>query len=673
MPSPSMFRQFDFSGGVNSRATRLLRKRNEVVSSKNALYNFKMGAVARRFGYEQVGYTTNFGSDSNGFWSFTPANGNTRLMLAINAANGASTELRTLDSNNYWSTLSPGITIDPNTNIRVANSLDQLFIVGRSSSLNTYMPMLNVDNQLNFSTTQNVYAAPRSKFIVEFQGKLYAANSQVNGVTYPNRVYVSSAATGIITNIQNPQQGLLQQLKVDSVRYIKSGMTVDIYTGGTNAKQVTVTVIAVDKLHNTFSFAPTQINVADRDEVWLSGKKGQLSYLWNTDYPTTESSDWFRIPPGHDQNPSITGVKVNNNRLFIFTRNATYKWDGQNLATVSEQVGCVSDETIELISNWMIWLHDTGIWAYNDTFGQLRLLSNSIRNYIDAINQPNLFKASAVVAGRVYKLSVGQIGVLDASTTSTSTSSTSTSSTSSSTSSTSTSSTSISSTSSSTSTNTTTSTSSTSSSTSSTSTSSTSSSLSTSSTSTSLSTSSTTTTTATNTRQILRLCYEFDMNVWWPEYHTREVRYQLMYTMSGYTKPYFMDDTGKVFRDEVGNYDGADHYNNVQGDLIPFELELGQNNFGSELVKNFLGLYVESDSARGTLVYISVDGDQYQQIGQITHDNDAIKWPPKFKTGRNVSVKFVNITGDDRPVIIGIDHLYSQLETTFGGSAGRIV
>lgn len=640
-----------------------MRKRNEVQGAKNAVFNYKIGAAARRWGYEQLGQTVQYGNDALGL-HVMETHSTSRLLQAINDVTDSYTTINFMDGDKYWKPLVLPITPDMDTQIQWTDALDQCFVVGRSSSLNTYMPMLNIDSQLNVSPSRNVYTAPRSKYIANFQGKLVAINCNVNGVTYPNRFYVSSAPTGAITFIQNPQEGLLWQLHVDSVRYIKPGMTLDVFTAGTNANQATVTVVSVDKRANNFSFSPTQIKVADRDEVWLTAKKGTtqpLSYLWNTDYPTPESADWFQLPTGEDEIPEFTGYSLNNNRLLLYTKNSTWKWDGSNLIQISNQVGCVSHETAKVISNWSIWLHSTGIWGYNDMFGQLKLLSRSVQNYILAINQINLPRASAGVVGRVYKVSVGEIGVLDASTTSTSTSSTSTSSTSSSTSSTSTSSTSISSTSSSVSTFST-STSSTSTSTTITTTTSTSTSVS--STSSSTSTSSTTTTTALNTRQITRLCYDFDLNIWWTETHTREIRYQVNYTMNGYTKPYFADDTGKVMRDETTNTDA--------GDTIPFEVEVGRNNFGTEQVKNLIGCYVETQGARGAQILLAVEGGQYQVVGEINTNNQQVVYPGTLKTGRDVSIKIAHNNAADRPVLVGISNYFSQLESILGGSTGGI-
>jgi hypothetical protein len=650
------YNQLDVSGGVQTATSRLLQKRNELDASKNAVFNKKIGSASRRDGYEKVGETIQSGNDSLGAHVYKYS-GNNKVIVGINNANSSFATLQFLDTGGYWNPIIS--TIAPSTRFHMLDFLEECYVVGRSPDTDTYMTPLNIDSTLVPSTTRNVYTMPGARFIDEYGGSLYAMNVQVGTTKYKDRIYKSSAPLGAITFVQNDQAGLLMQLQTDAARYLKVGMQIDIYSAGTNYKvQSAITIVSVIKSRNIITFAPTQINVKDNDEIWLTGRKGLLSVFWNTDYPTPENSDYLRIPPGVDANPEITGHGKNNNRKLFFTRNSTWKWDGANLVNVSETIGCAASETVRNIGGWTIWLHDTGVWGYNDASGQFKLLSRSVTNYIQSINQAVITKASAVAAGRVYKLSVGETATLDSSTTSTSTSSTSTSSTSSSTSSTSTSSTSTSSTSTST-TNTTTSTSSTStsstsSSTSSTSTSSTSSSSSTSSTSTSLSTSSTTTQTVASTKNVLRLVYDFDSNIWWPEYHKREFRFQFMHTMNGYTKPYFTDETGRLFRDETGNLDNADS--------IPFEIEYGRSDFGTPLTKNYVGALVQSEKAKGALLQAYLNGNpKPHDLGQITEDMQEFKYPAGFR-GHDINYKIVYNSQGDGPTIDGITTYFSQEE-----------
>lgn len=163
------------------------------------------------------------------------------------------------------------------------------------------------------------------------------------------------------------------------------------------------------------------------------------------------------------------------------------------------------------------------------------------------------------------------------------------------------------------------------------------------------------------------MVYDFDLNIWSIEGHNREIRYQLMHEMTGYLKPYFTDDTGKVFRDNTGNTDA--------GSLIPFEVELGRTNFGTETVKNYIATYIETENARGAKVLVSIQGvtenPQYRELGQIQFPIDNIEFPSRFTTGRDISYKIVHMDIGDRPVLDGLATFYSELESGHGRNVGR--
>lgn len=645
------FSLLDMSGGTQTVTSYLLKKRMEVSDSYNAAFNIRIGSAARRFGYEQVGQTIQYGNDSlyGGTYNYNVVNN--RIICGINNAAGTNATLNFMDVGGYWT---PIITnAAPNTRFQCLNYLDEFYVAGKGNG--QFMTLTNINSTMVPSTTRNVLNAPQCKFIAQYAGQLYAINCQISGTTFADRAYVSSPALGVVTQIQDANVGWTTQLHVDSARYLKVGMQFDLYGAQTSNQLYTgITITSVDKLNNMIGFSGQTININIDDEVWITGRYGLLTTLWNTDYPTPQTSDWIRIPPGEDEVAEITGWTVNNNRLFLFTKNSMFKWDGTNLTLIAQSVGAVSHESIANIGSWTLWLHTTGVWGYNDTTGQLKMISKAITPTIQRINPVNLQYASAVVANRTYKLSVGQLmnsvtantGYLQ--TTSTSTSSTSTSSTSTSTSSTSTSSTSTSTI------ITTTSTSSTSSSTSSTSTSSTSSSTSTSSTSTSststsvsTSTSSTTTTTLVSSKKITRLCYDFDLNIWWPELHTREVRFQFMHTMNGYRKPYFTDENGYLFRDETGLTDN--------GNSIPMMIEFGRTNCGTEQGKVFASVQIDSERTRTGIMQYKLDNGGWNTLGQITEDIQTLTFPAKdvTKLGHDINMRFTHNNLGDPPYFNG--------------------
>lgn len=172
----------------------------------------------------------------------------------------------------------------------------------------------------------------------------------------------------------------------------------------------------------------------------------------------------------------------------------------------------------------------------------------------------------------------------------------------------------------------------------------------------STSTSSTTTTTVQSTKKVTRLCYDFDLNSWWPEVHKREHRFQFNYTMNGYTKPYFTDETGRMFRDETGNLDNADP--------IPFEIEFGRSNMGTDQLKKYLSVLVDSEKARGALLQYSLDDGPFITLGQITDPVQKLTFPQggQFIEARDINYRFVHNDAGDPPVVNGLVTYHSLAE-----------
>lgn len=144
------------------------------------------------------------------------------------------------------------------------------------------------------------------------------------------------------------------------------------------------------------------------------------------------------------------------------------------------------------------------------------------------------------------------------------------------------------------------------------------------------------------------------MNTWWTEYHKREFRAQVMHTMHGYTKPYFVDETGRLFRDETGNEDYQD--------TIPMEIQTYPDGLGSRFPKKFTGCIVESEQAAGTQVSISIDNGDWRNVGQVHTDITVLQFPGDLPNGREIAYKFTHNDSGIAPSIDGVETYFSNQE-----------
>lgn len=449
------------------------------------------------------------------------------------------------------------------------------------------------------------------------------------------------------------------QLKLDSVRYLKPGMAIDMYKAGTDTKLYDITILAVDKPNNTITFDPlilafatTDVNTTtdvitlsstsafptgtpvkvdstgtvpagltantiyyvintgsttvklatsysnaiannainitsqgtgnhrfkmsyvfgDNDEVWLDGRKGKLTMLWNVDYPTPETSEYLAIKPGTDSSNVISAIAKSSNRLFLWTKNSGTRWDGQNLIVFNNQVGCISHRSVANIDDdWLIWVDQKGnVRARNESSGQQENISRGVRNrYLRKLTLAQLKATSAIAYDNTYKLYLGTID-----------------------------------------------------------------------------------------NENIRVCYDFDANTWSPERLGRQALMQATDDYTGVLKPYFFADNGKLYMDENGNSD--------DGKTIPFEAGTGRDMFGSEQMKKYTGILLITENCNGLRLQAAVDGGQMKTIGRIEGKVCYMPFPEhgdnKLDRGISIDWQIKGSVEGDPPRVEGAVVYYSAEE-----------
>lgn len=215
-----------------------------------------------------------------------------------------------------------------------------------------------------------------------------------------------------------------QPVKIDSTGTVPAGLTANTIYYTINASSTTV------KLATTLSNAllGVAINLTsqgtgvhrfkmsyvfnDNDEIWLDGRKGKLTMLWNVDYPTPEAAEYLAIKPGTDSSNVISATAKSANRYFLWTKNSGTRWDGQNLIVFNNQVGCISHNSVANIDDdWLIWVDQKGnVRARNESSGQQENISRGIRNrYLRKLTLAQLKATDGLAYDNTYKLFLGVI------------------------------------------------------------------------------------------------------------------------------------------------------------------------------------------------------------------------------------------------------------------------
>jgi hypothetical protein len=197
MSSLQIFQQQDFTGGLNFRADQFQLADNESPEMLNVEIDPR-GGVFSRGGYQRINTTAVSGTWSpkrlHAFYGATP-----RLMLTTGAKVYRSTggDFSTLEY-----AASTDIAVTSTNGASFANWGDELYIaVGHSSAgsyrwktTDTYATAIPVLTSPNFNNNYNSPGSnhfPKAELLIVHANKMFAANIDINGTQYPNRIHWS--------------------------------------------------------------------------------------------------------------------------------------------------------------------------------------------------------------------------------------------------------------------------------------------------------------------------------------------------------------------------------------------------------------------------------------------------------------------------------------------------
>ena len=656
--------QFDFSGGLQGATSFLMKKPNELVDVRNGRFGVELGSAVRRNGYVREGSTFGAGGQNTptGGYIAKFTTGNKRF-VAVNNSGSTATIIRVQDSSTgVWSTLS-GTTIPVNAKVFFFLFLDEVYITGYDPATGDPITPYNVDSTLDVSTTRNILNMPAGRYMAEYNGSLYIANVKIGSTRYKDRAYKSSGPLGAITFINGAQNGVLSDMLVDSVRYIKTGMALDVYAAGTDIKMADLVVTAVDKATNRVSFsapsltfAPAAVNTGT-EVITLSSTTdfptGQLITITSsgtapgglsgggTYYVINVSATTIKLANTYAE--AIAGTAINltsqgtgthtiqvyhlftdndevwldgrKNKLTVFWNQdfptpETSDWTATRPGTDSSNeitgIGKSSNRLFLFTKNSAQKFDGTNTITFNNAVGCIS--QNSIRNIDDDwlvwCDARGRIWARNESSGQQEMISRGLyrkiMKFISAA---------------------------------------------------------------------NLADSSAVVNNNTyylyvgqndvgNGNEYLRIVYSFDDNVWSVDRLSHPALFADNDDYSGENKPYFFSTDGYLYLDDTGNLD--------HDKAIPLILNTGRDNFGSEQIKKYEGVFIYSQDAIGTTVKLSVGGKQPQTVGEIAEDEQYIKFPERGEDapgrGTTIDIFLSGAQKGDPPYIQGLVWYYSLEE-----------
>lgn len=159
----------------------------------------------------------------------------------------------------------------------------------------------------------------------------------------------------------------------------------------------------------------------------------------------------------------------------------------------------------------------------------------------------------------------------------------------------------------------------------------------------------------------LRMVYNVDSNSWWRETHTRNFKYNVTSRISGKDRLYQITDGIAMYLDEDGDLD----YDNT----IPFVVQYGRRNMGSAFKKAAIGMYVYGENITSAKIELKLPGKQANWInmGTLTEPISRVEiGDKKAMEARDFDIRISYHSKGNAPRIDGLEFHYSQLEENFG-------
>lgn len=668
----SKYPYYEFSGALQQKSTNEIRKPNEVRRVKNVDFGKVLGAMRRRDGAQSTEASLpKMPEDSPPLGAFIARFSSGAEIWA--AQDIVSESPPTNAELSYWA--GPGVddwtliddTIPFGSEVNMTDDLDEVWVSHYDPATDDIGEPFTVDSAHDVSLDRHLFDAPWPRFFIEFRGAMWAANVLVGADRFRDRLYKSSGPTGAFAFVRSAQTlsqtaaaptAYENPLEVDSVRYVKAGMSVGIYEGGTDTLLYTLTVLSVDKVLDTVSFstpdtltfANTAITTATNiititDVAWLvtgtpvtfwqgSGLPGGL-IQGGLYYVRRVSSTTITLHPTKadaDANTNIVDItsQGTGTHRITFTpvfsnKDEFWKSGRKGKLTRFWNTDYRNPEAADWIKLPPTLDGKNDITAVAKTIDRMFIFTINAMIRFDGQNLVPLRNGVGCVAHRsiayydtflVWLDPKGRIwfrneegddqDILSEPIQDTMAL---------------------------------------------------------------VPKSQLPDATAVVTDKkyklylgqiedkTLRVVYDFRTNQWTEEWFQPMMVQQFEYTYNGESHPHFFDEVGQLWVDEEGQDDN--------GEIIPFEAEIGDDDFGVDELKAYHGIKVWSENVAACKVFVSIDRGEFIDCGQLTKHTQAIQFPPKLPKGTTINIRFVD-SSSLKPVQINKAVVwYTREEDTF--------
>lgn len=224
-------------------------------------------------------------------------------------------------------------------------------------------------------------------------------------ITVPTNSWMTTG-TPIVYTSTTP----IAPLVTNTTYYVINVSSTTIKLATTLANATAGTAINLSSVGSGNGYFSARYTFNDNDEIWLDGRKSELSVLWNTDYRTQQTADYLQVPTGSAADTAVVGLANSNNRLDIFTRTSMMDYDGAQLKPVFEEIGLMNFNAMVNSLEWLIWIDsDLNVHARDSTSGAHEVISRSIKDLFANVDSAYYGKITMGMIDNILKINVGTI------------------------------------------------------------------------------------------------------------------------------------------------------------------------------------------------------------------------------------------------------------------------
>lgn len=195
-----IFQYINSTGGLSTELSPLLQPPDTTAQLSGCNTSYKLGALLKDTGYTIVGAALQANKSITGLFNFRQSSSTQKMLATVDdstsddtqlfySTGGAWTEIAGAET--YWANKA-GITVE------MEEFIGYCFFVGYGST-DGFLPPISLTGT-TVSNSTNVTSMPNAKYIKRYRDRLYIANCDISGTTYPYRVYFSSVpSSGAIT------------------------------------------------------------------------------------------------------------------------------------------------------------------------------------------------------------------------------------------------------------------------------------------------------------------------------------------------------------------------------------------------------------------------------------------------------------------------------------------